>query len=390
MRILIVHPEGNTLHNPTLTAMLDLCAEHDCSMVVLGKRRPGGQDLAPHVMWIRESKWFWLFKNMLLRGSFCAWFVRFICFMQYLMFLRLHPCDLVLGVDREGVIQGSWFARMLNTQYGLLSFEITFEQETSREYKQLEREACRKIAFVLSQDRLRMQQLLLENKINNAEIFCLPIATRGPRSFSAEPRLRDVLGIPKDKNVAIMMGTVADWTLSDVIVKGISDWPEDWVLFVHDRYGNTRKKLQACGMNEKDYQRVVFCSSTPLDSAGDLSYLLSGVRAGIAFYRMQEGHPLMGNNIRFMGKSSGKISTYLQHGIPIIVNSVGGWASDVRKYDLGVVVEDERSLGAALAGITDKQRGNCLRFFAEYMDFANYQNTLWDLIERYAGCHGKR
>ena len=36
--------------------------------------------------------------------------------------------------------------------------------------------------------------------------------------------------------------------------------------------------------------------------------------------------------------ASGKISTYLQHGLPIVVNAIGEMSGHVRQYELGAVI----------------------------------------------------
>jgi len=75
--------------------------------------------------------------------------------------------------------------------------------------------------------------------------------------------------------------------------------------------------------------------------------------------------------MKIMGLSSGKISDYLQHGLPIVVNEVIGPNELVNDYQCGVVVQHADRIAEALSQI-----------FHNYADFSeNACKCFDDMLE---------
>lgn len=113
----------------------------------------------------------------------------------------------------------------------------------------------------------------------------------------------------------------------------------------------------------------------------DLYPLLNGVDCGLALYSPTYDSELTGLNIKYMGMSSGKISTFLRYDIPVIINSVDGWSDIVKNEKLGFVINDPNDLGSVLAANDmDVFKGNCVKYFMNNLDFNIYERELMERI----------
>ena len=239
-RVLIIHPEGNTFNNPSLKCIVDLLLhngyEIDVRYADTGLPMPvyKGVRFLPYGYAIRKLKGFitnWLCSQILTKIAVLIehWFY-------------YHKYSFVIGVDREGLIQASILHKINNTPVVFISFEIMFENETSARFKSLERLASKNASLWIVQDDTRAACLIRENQLQESTKFLLPLASAGIGKATSD-RLRDKLNIPRDKKTAIIIGSVTGWSMTNEILRTIPDWPEDWVLIVHERYGKTREIL---------------------------------------------------------------------------------------------------------------------------------------------------
>jgi hypothetical protein len=195
------------------------------------------------------------------------------------------------------------------------------------------------VSLWIVQDEVRAQQLQFENVLQSSNKFLLPLASAGVGSAKAE-RLRDRLGIPEEKKVAIVIGSVYGWSMISQIIKSVVNWPEEWVLIVHERYGQTSELLSAeVAAVENLLNCKIFISNAATEMVDDMGSILAGVSVGLAFYEADLKKRYLGKNLVYLGLSSGKISTYLRYGVPVIINEIGIYAEETRLYRFGCVVE---------------------------------------------------
>jgi hypothetical protein len=380
--ILIIHPEGNSFNNPTLKSLIDLFVSRgipvDLRYGVSDAPMPagyGGVKLLPYGK-------FHKFIRAIILENLC--FIPLIGLVVALDNLLLYGSyRLVLGVDREGLIQAGLLHRMEKTPYVFLSFEIQFGDETSRRFKAPEIKASRDVAAWLVQDEVRARLLVDENKLDPDKKIMLPLASVG----HAEPsslKLRDRLGIPDEKKVAITMGSITAWSMAADIIKSATSWPEDWVLIVHDRYGKTSRRLHGIlSVIEPYLNNKIYISDEASLMVDDLGNILAGVSAGLAFYRPVWNCQSSGKNIQYLGLASGKISTYLRYGIPVIVNEIGLYADEAQKHRFGLVVEDADRIGSRLDEIDrPSYRENAKRYFRECLDFKLHEEKILDCLKK--------
>jgi len=105
---------------------------------------------------------------------------------------------------------------------------------------------------------------------------------------------------------------------------------------------------------------------------------LSSADLGLAFYNSTKCNKWTGKNIQYVGLSSGKISTYLQHGVPIATNIGFPFKECINKYDIGLYLESVYELGSNLKLLRkDDLTQNCFLFFDKYL---NLDKTIGEFL----------
>ncbi|MFH1079362.1 MAG: hypothetical protein V1766_03720 [Pseudomonadota bacterium] len=377
-RILVIHSEGNAANNPCLKAMFDYFGKCGWHCDVVSRERDIPQPYFPNVSWRLDGHIWWRLKAIAI-NVLCS---RIISRLMVWCRWRSRPrgrYNLIIGVDRQGLIEAYYLSRMMKIPYFLISFEIMFEKETFLRFKRLEREASKHVETWIVQDELRAEKLAQENHLDRSKAFYLPVASRGLGTFDND-RLRDRLGIPKEKHVIIAMGSIGIWTMIDEVLTSLPSWPEDWVLIIHDRYGFKKRQIADLFKKKPDIGTRLFLSDRAAEYVDDLGDILNGVSYGLAFYRSVAGHRYWGDNLKFLGRSSGKIATYFRYGIPVITNEIGIMADDIKTYGLGHVVDSPMAIPALLqnSGLMDqtKNYNRCRQYFSEKLDFDLYAEHL--------------
>lgn len=376
--ILMIHHEGNAVNNPSIKAIIDYFGERGYYFDIVSQNRKTSQPEMPNVCWLFDGQILRRIK-VIVTNILCSNVMsRFIVWWQWKN-RSINQYDLIIGVDRQGLIESYYLSQIIGIPFFFISFEIMFEKETSSRFKRLERDASQKVTAWIVQDEVRAEKLAQENLLDRSKVFYLPVASRGLGTFG-HSRLRDKLGIPKDKNVIIAMGSLEKWAMIDEILTGLPFWPEDWVLIIHNRYGFTKKQIATLRGPKLNISKRLFISERIMISVDDMGYILNGVSFGLAFYRSVAGHPYWGNNLKYLGRASGKFATYLRYGIPVIANHNGVMAEDIKTFRLGHVVDSPMKIPELLqkTKVIDiiKYCHNCQNYFSKILDFNLYAEQL--------------
>ncbi|MGE5411841.1 MAG: glycosyltransferase, partial [Clostridiales bacterium] len=298
--------------------------------------------------------------------------------------------DLVIGVDR-GVIEASFVAKFYRIPYGVISYEIMFAEETTSQYLVNDINASKDVSFAVCQDELRSFHLSKENHIPLSKIINIPVAGRSARRGVRAYNLHEILGIPRQKKIALYMGSVTSkWAGINEIIEEIDNWPDDWVLLLHQRYAQYENNF----LREISPKKNIFISpysSLPFDNIGEL---LNSVDLGLGIYIPQKSSIFEGNNLKYIGMASGKIMTYLQYGLPILINELGEMSVHTRQNQLGTVVENLREIPSALAALSSDvlsaQRENCISFFESELDLDKKVMPLLSVIQKVTSRENQR
>ncbi|ETR67841.1 MAG: Glycosyl transferase family 2 [Candidatus Magnetoglobus multicellularis str. Araruama] len=177
--------------------------------------------------------------------------------------------------------------------------------------------------------------------------------------------LHETLNIEKTKKIVLFIGSIANWTMADYILESTRFWPDDWVLVINNRYANKTNPYYEHSFNR---DKVFFCAH-PSEKVHQLENILLSADMGIALYRPLQRSIGCGNNIRYIGMSSGKIGTYLKYGLPVITNEIGEMSTYIKKYDLGTVIDVRKAFVPSYSGDNIASwKKNCIQFFNHQLD----------------------
>ncbi len=342
--ILVIHPEGNINSNPFLNGAVRALCGLGHGVTVVSARQAHPQE--PPCQGCRLHL---VDPGGALLPEARAW-------------------DCVLGVDALGIATAAPLAKRCGARLGLVSFEILFEGETGIAAKLPEILACRELDFAVVQDDVRAALLHHENRIPRRKIVTVPLAAAGARPRRSAPgRLHARFGLPEGTRIALMAGSFVSWAANRLILETASVWPDDWRILVNAHHGLREQDRALIALNDTAGRFLI--SDAPLPDVDDLRDLTDQVDIGLALYTPTFVNAYTGNNVKYIGMASGKIASYLRHGLPVLCNEIGTMSEAVARHRLGVAIRSMAEIPLALA---DYRRAdhedNCLAYFCEHLD----------------------
>ena len=374
-KILIVHHPGNAFSNPTLESFIQHALSNSMEIDIRCRNSMAPKPDMGNLVWLKYGKIIGMLKKYFLKIR-SARIVIWLTNLYEAVFIFRKKYDLIVGIDREGLIDAGHYAFFSNTPYVFFSFEILFADEIGRHRKQLEKKYAKNVDLWMVQDEVRARHLAEENNLSLDNCFICPVASAGQGELN-QVRLRDKLGVDQGKKVAIMIGSLSSWSMSYEIIASVPTWPDDWVLIVHERYGRANQIVKD-RIGTKYLGTRIVCSDLNTASLDDMGSILAGVEAGLAFYHPVYTTPYNGKNIKYLGLSSGKIATYLRYGLPVITNRFGKYADIINTNQLGVVLDNPDQLGPALKDMTRAEySAACRAYFSNNLDADIYMPSLF-------------
>jgi hypothetical protein len=398
--VLLIHPEGNILANPHLSALVEILTQRGFMVHILTEGRDCVYQFAPWpsaTLFPRSVSPLWRNVDirtrppptsglvgagrMMLAQMLSSPLPTRLTYSSYLAGYPGRP-DFILGVDREGIIKAGQLSRRFDVPYGLVSYELVFESEVGAPYKAPERAACKNVAFAVAPDHLRAAELCTENGIPRSKVLLSPVAGRGYRGGRTR-YLHRTLGLPEGSKVVLHVGTIADWTCVKELCGLALNWSEPWVLVVHSR-GRRDSVTRALEAEYGHGSRILF-TSHPLADQTEFSAMLRSADLGAAFYSPTGTCRFTGRNLEVLGRASGKIATYLQHGVPILVNGRAGlYVSDVVTHNIGYLAGP--GFVPPRPESVRRLRPKCARYFRTCLDAGHTTIPVIDAIAGAIAC----
>jgi O-antigen biosynthesis protein len=323
VNILIAHPEGNLNYNPNLAGLVELLTQAGHRVTYVAPRflaldqttaTPG---VTMCLLEGRKEHGPLFFPET--QEDVSAW----------------GGYDLIIGIDR-GLIEAAVIARHHGIQLALISYEIFFKDECPPGFNEPMIDACRDIVFATCQDSLRARLLCLECGIPANKVLRMPVAGRGFRGAGPKPRrLHETFGLPAEVRTVLHMGSFDSWTSAPFLLESTHAWPPEWALVIHARYGlkpALRDLVRRLGHPER-----VFVSEAKFGSLSQMAEFIRSADLGAALYHPTYANQWQGRNIDSIGLSSGKIASYLQHGVPVATHELGETSDWLRFYGAGQV-----------------------------------------------------
>lgn len=378
-RVLIIHPEGNTFNNPTLGALVNTLLENGVKLSIRCDKSKAHKPVKDGLTWIVSGRFFRRLKNLFLNRLCLLWPVKLLVHAHSLINKTGLDCDFIIGVDREGLVEAAILSAKLKKPFCFFSFEIMFQEETSKRFKDIERICSKSISLYVVQDETRAHHLSRQNGLEGKKCILWPLASSGAPE-SAEFRLRDRLGIPSDKKVAISIGSLTKWSMAEEICRSAAQWNEEWVLILHDRYGQIPRFLEHPDLKHLIGKKI-YLSKFSSESVDQMANILAGIDVGLAFYKPDYNSRYTGLNLQYIGRASGKIATYLRYGVPVAMNDIGEMAKDCHKFGFGLVLEDPTALPNEFekldkAALSEK----AAKYFNAHLDNARFATDFLNLL----------
>lgn len=381
-RILVIHPEGNIYNNPHLYEMVKLLVDRYDVRILLPRLLINAKN--------NEFKQYLIEYNPRFGNFFYGALYRFhrFRFANYLLqrvYLFWRRFDLIIGIDQFGLIHSSLFAKRMRTKYAFLSYEIFFKEESTEQEKYLEILAGENIEFAIVQDNQRAFHLSVEYNLPIEKIICMPVASNHALRYKKKYDLYEQLNISRDKLILLFIGSVSNWACIDQIIAQIYHWPSKWVLVLHDRYGATQEKINQLMNNcHSINEQRVFISDMQLNSTREMHNLLHCADLGLATYCPVYGNKYTGKNLEFIGLSSGKISTYLQNGVPVVTTKNSILEAMVNSGEQINFISKIDNLIDILIHFKPRQEVNdaCVEFFESNLKFNLFSDNLIEQINK--------
>jgi hypothetical protein len=188
-----------------------------------------------------------------------------------------------------------------------------------------------------------------------------------------------MLHLPEQINILLHMGSLTKWAGVDLALARAASLPDGWVLVLHERYGAKQSFDIPAPAASK-----VFFSRYSQDTPEGLAKIIQSARCCLGWYQPTDEGLHAGRNIVEIGLASSKISTALQHGVPVAVNEIGEIADLIRRYGAGVVVNPCRE--DCFQSLTGLESANSIHqaCHALFQNELSIKNTMPELLERFA------
>ena len=378
-KILIVHPEGNMLNNPNLLQIFLTLNEEYESHVLLPKLK-----ILQHHKTVNGKLIIYPKLINILANIFQVGVVLKIIAGYLKIFYLEDKYDLIIGVDRLGLIWADCFSKGFKSPYALISYEIFFRRETSKLFKLPEIKASKGISFAVVQDDKRAEKLSEENKINKEKLIKIPVTSSFSKPYTKNMSLYHELGIPLDKKILIFIGSVAKWACIDKTLPQLSRFPDSWVLVLHDRYGKVRSKINSMlvelNLDPTSISEKLYYSNLKLPTTEDMHHLLHSADLGLCTYCPTYSDMYTGDNLKYIGLASGKFMTYLQHGLPIVTISGSQMGEIVKNNRLGFTLDKIQELPDCLTNYDSSEaqsmHKDCYDYFNREFSFSLFKERL--------------
>lgn len=355
-KILIIHPEGNIKNNPNLYAVAKLMVQQGYEVLVYSQYRPN------------------IYQGDLFPGA------RFVYFgttdketLNIEKSFKDENIGFIIGIDDFGIWKAWKLSKILSVPFAFLSYEILFDQELAiigcrqdKKNKQRAKKACKHISFAITQDETRCDLLSVEYGIPKDKIHLMPVANTGACKVNRSDYFHSMFSIPREKHILLYMGWMDQQQERRMI--GFTHYlPKDWVIVAHSRYVYHSESNDPC-IGDK----LFFSLDKPIENIDEMGNLLSGCDVGFCTYQASSDSIYTGDNIRYIGLSSGKTSTFLQYGIPVVVENMNIWDKIVEDKGIGLHMSSSSDFMRLDELLGESIRDKAVAFFDEKLDASRF------------------
>lgn len=235
----------------------------------------------------------------------------------------------IIAIDPEGAMVAMRLLDVLkrrDIRCSYISYEILFSDEIiferEKKLKDYDLAYLRLCKEALIQDDVRGRMFCKEVSFELENLFFAPVS---PLQYLGRSEIKNVVrkrfGLPLDKKILVYSGSLSSYAKYDWWIKIAESLPGNYV-FLFTCYDSKQLRDQNLVRIAKI---LVNKGNTSFLSkelpVSDYLQLMRACDVGIAFFRPIYTHWMNGRNIQQMGLSSGKFSTYVSCGLPVICDA---------------------------------------------------------------------
>ncbi|HEX7705703.1 MAG TPA: hypothetical protein VF701_04505, partial [Thermoanaerobaculia bacterium] len=121
-------------------------------------------------------------------------------------------------------------------------------------------------------------------------------------------------------------------------------------------------------------------SPSGINDPAALSEFVASADLGIAMYRPTYENEWVGRNIEHIGLASGKIASYLQHGVPVAANELGEITDWIHYYGAGTIFALDRPFVPHPPAPAAADA--CRKLFERHLDLDRFGPRFVEAVER--------
>jgi glycosyltransferase involved in cell wall biosynthesis len=295
--------------------------------------------------------------------------------------------DISIGVDANGSIAAMLKSYFLKNEFIYLSLELNHPNNFKRLTSILpiiERLAYQKSKGVIVQDEDRFKTLCEYNQYQHPQVFYLPNSDVAASSLSQDLQsknyFREIFNLSEDEfpHLILMAGVINDAVLAQELTQAFASINQGYALILHEREKRSIDDFYL-KILRKNNSKNLFLSLDPLPYE-QIDKIYASATIGLAFYSD------LNNNLSQISKASGKLSQYLKHGKPVLVNNLKSLSELVEAYKIGVVIKNPLNpleIEAAIQEILNNYTfysENAKLCFEEEFDFAKKVKPILSFI----------
>lgn len=248
--------------------------------------------------------------------------------------------DVSVGIDTNGSITALIKSFITRQKFIYLSLELnhpSYFRKFAKVIKILEGLAYRNSEGIIIQDRDRFATLCNYNNYEHPKVFYLPNAASAYNSIIKVDTSDNYFGkmfnlsLEDFPYIVLQAGMISDMMLSQSLAKAFAPI-KGCALIFHERVKREIDDPYIRRLQEINSSNLFF-SLSPLPYE-QIDKIYASATIGLAFYKD------INNNFSQIAMASGKLSHYLKHGKPVLVNNLESLSRLVEKYQIGVVIQD--------------------------------------------------
>lgn len=199
----------------------------------------------------------------------------------------------------------------------------------------------------------------------------VPVTHSGEFDSSKYYIIKDKYKISKNKKIALHLGGISEW-FSCIDLAICFSKIENWVLFFQG-YPDKNYKCKFEEVLNKNNIKNVIISNETYDLIEDVNPILKSSDIGIAWYND------ISIGFRTAGLSSGKISSYIRFGLPILAKKYPSTSKAIEETGCGICINNIEEIPNAIRKIENKYEEfvvNEQKEFYKNYHIENYKNKL--------------